>query len=59
MGNLYDWFIALLGITTGTTTSYNSNVIYCACICAIVLFAVGVKLIFKGFDNLLGYNKIS
>ena len=58
MGNLYDWFMALLGITTGTNTNYNSNVIYCACICAIVLFAVAVKMIFRGFDNLLGYNKI-
>lgn len=57
MGNLYDWFVALLGIT-GNATNYNSNVIYCACICAIVLFVVGIKLIFKGFDNLLGYNKI-
>lgn len=59
MGNLYDWFIALLGISSTTTSGYNSNVIYCACICAIVLFVVAVKLIFKGFDNLLGYNKIS
>lgn len=58
MGNLYDWFIALLGISD-STSGYNSNVIYCACICAIVLFCVGIKLIFRGFDNLLGYNKIS
>lgn len=56
MGNLYDWFMTLLGISG--TTGYNSNVVYCACICAIVLFVVGIKLIFKGFDNLLGYNKI-
>lgn len=58
MGNLYDWLIALIGIEI-TGTSQNSNVIYCACICGIVLFVVGVKLIFKGFYNLLGYNKIS
>lgn len=57
MGNLYDFFIELLGISS-STTGYNSNVIYCACICAIVLFAVAIKLIFRGFDNLLGYNKI-
>lgn len=59
MGNLYDWFIALLGISSSSTANYNSNVIYCACICAIVLFCVGVKMIFRGFSNLLGYNKIS
>lgn len=58
MGNLYDWFIDLLGIAE-TTSGYNSNVIYCSCICAIVLFAVAIKVIFRGFDNLLGYNKIS
>ena len=58
MGNLYNWFIALLGISTTTGTNQNSNVIYCACICAIVLFISGIKLVFKGFDNLLGYNKI-
>lgn len=57
MGNLYDWFIALLGIEV-TGTGQNSNVIYCACICAIVLFVSGIKLVFRGFDNLLGYNKI-
>lgn len=57
MGNLYDWFVALLGIEV-TGTSQNSNVIYCACICAIVLFCVGIKIVFRGFDNLLGYNKI-
>lgn len=59
MGNLYDWFIALLGISGTSTSGYNSNVIYCACICAIVLFCVAVKMIFKGFGSLFGYNKIS
>lgn len=56
MGNLYEWFVALIGYTTDY--SQNSNIIYCACICAIVLFCQAVKLIFRGFDRLLGYNTI-
>lgn len=58
MGNLYDWFIALLGIEE-STSGYNSNVIYCACICAIVLFSVGIKLIFRGFDKTTKYAQIA
>lgn len=56
MGNLYDYFMTLLGITNNTS-GLNSNVIYCCCICVIVLFAVAVKIIFKGFSCLCGYNK--
>lgn len=56
MGNLYNWFQTLLGISNNST-NYNSNVIYCAGICAIVLFVVSIKIIYKGFENLCGYNK--
>lgn len=55
MGNLYDYFMTLIGITSNTT-GYNSNVIYCCCICVIVLFCLCIKLVFRGFDRLLGYN---
>lgn len=55
MGNLYDYFMTLLGITSNTS-GLNSNVIYCCCICVIVLFAVSIKIIFKGFSRLCGYN---
>lgn len=57
MGNLYNLFLALLGLAE-ITGDIIPEVVYCACICAIVLFAVAIKMIFKGFDNLLGYNKI-
>ena len=57
MGSLYEWFVALLGLSE-TAAGYNSDVVYCACVCAIVLFCVAVKLIFRGFSGLFGYNKI-
>lgn len=57
MGNLYDYFMSLIGIVDGMT-GYNSNVVYCCCICVVVLFCLACKLIFRGFDRLLGYNKI-
>ena len=57
MGNLYDYFMALLGITSNTQ-GLNSNVIYCCCICVIILFCLCIKLVFRGFDRLLGYNNI-
>lgn len=57
MGNLYELFLALLGLNE-VTGDIIPEVVYCACTCAIVLFVVSVKLIFKGFDHALGYNKI-
>lgn len=56
MGNLYEYFAELVGYVANS--SQNSNIIYCACICAIVLFCQGMKLIFRGFDRLFGYNTI-
>ena len=56
MGNLYDFYATLLGIEYNTS-GYNTNVIYVAGICAIVLFTVAIKIIYKGFNNLCGYNK--
>lgn len=57
MGNLYEYFMTLLGISSNTT-GLNSNVISCCCICVVVLFCLACKLIFRGFDRLLGYSKI-
>lgn len=57
MGNMYNYMMTLIGISDGYS-GLNSNVIICCCICVVVLFAVACKLIFKGFDRLLGYNNI-
>lgn len=56
MGNLYDYFAALVGYDP--TVTQSPEILTCACIAAFVLFLVGVKLIFRGFDRLFGYNAI-
>ena len=57
MGNLYSLFYSLLGLDQ-VTGDIVPEVVYCACMCATVLFVVAIKMIFKGFNSLLGYNKI-